>query len=313
MNEKKIAAEYAVDYIEDGMIVGLGTGSTVSFMISKLAQRIKTGLNITAVSSSAATTKLASSLGIKISKLSDIEEIDLTIDGADEVDENLNGIKGGGGALLYEKIIAANSKKNIWIVDSSKLVKTLGKFPLPVEVVQFGSTHLGVRLENNGFRPRFRMNESIRFVTDNGNYILDLSIENISDPVRTDIKLKSFAGVVETGLFNGVADIVIAGIGNKVEVINKKERINQVRFKLSYPLFVHCYYLSAPSRLNSLDTFFELLYAKKPSTARKAITINSVIPILFLLPMIACFGHEKDKYNATGVFHNETSFTSILE
>lgn len=224
MNEKKIAAEYAVDYIEDGMIVGLGTGTTVSFMISKLAQRIKTGLNITAVSSSAATTKLASSLGIKISKLSDIEKIDLTIDGADEVDENLNGIKGGGGALLYEKIIAANSKKNIWIVDSSKLVKTLGKFPLPVEVVQFGSTHLGVRLENNGFRPRFRMNESVRFVTDNGNYILDLSIENISDPVRTDIKLKSFAGVVETGLFNGVADIVIAGIGNKVEVINKKKR-----------------------------------------------------------------------------------------
>jgi len=224
MNEKKIAAEYAVDYIEDGMIVGLGTGSTVAFMLSKLAQRVKTGLNITAVSSSATTTKLASSLGIKISKLSDIEEIDLTIDGADEVDENLNGIKGGGGALLYEKIIAANSKKNIWIVDSSKLVITLGKFPLPVEVVQFGSIHLGVRLENSGFRPTFRMNGNTRFITDNNNYIIDLRMENISDPVAIDIKLKSFAGVVETGLFNGVADIVIAGIGNKVEVINKKKR-----------------------------------------------------------------------------------------
>jgi ribose 5-phosphate isomerase A len=224
MNEKKIAAEYACDYIEDGMIVGLGTGSTVAFLLNKLSQRIKTGLNITAVSTSAASTKLASSLGIKVSKLSDIEEIDLTIDGADEVDENLNGIKGGGGALLYEKIIAANSKKNIWIVDSSKLVKTLGKFPLPVEVVQFGSTHLGVRLENNGFRPTFRMYGNTRYITDNNNYIIDLRMENISDPVSLDIKLKSFAGVVETGLFNSVADIVIAGIGNKVEVINKKKR-----------------------------------------------------------------------------------------
>lgn len=224
MNEKQIAAEYAVDYIEDGMIVGLGTGSTVAFMLSKLAQRVKTGLNITAVSSSAATTKLATSLGIKVSKLSDIEEIDLTIDGADEVDENLNGIKGGGGALLYEKIIAANSRKNIWIVDSSKLVKTLGKFALPIEVVQFGSTHLGVRLESSSFRPTFRMNGNTRFITDNNNYIIDLRMENISDPVAIDIKLKSFAGVVETGLFNGVADIVIAGIGNKVEVINKKKR-----------------------------------------------------------------------------------------
>ncbi len=222
MNEKKIAAEYAVDYIEDGMTVGLGTGSTVAFMVGKLAQRIKSGMNITAVSSSAATTKLASSLGIKISKLSDIQEIDLTIDGADEVDENLNGIKGGGGALLYEKIIAANSKTNIWIVDSSKLVKTLGKFPLPVEVVQFGSTHLAVKLENKGFRPTFRMNGNTRFITDNNNYIIDLRMENISDPVSTEIKLKSFAGVVETGLFNGVVDIVIAGIGSKVEVINKK-------------------------------------------------------------------------------------------
>jgi ribose 5-phosphate isomerase A len=224
MNEKKIAAEYACDYIEDGMIVGLGTGSTVAFLLNKLSQRIKTGLNITAVSTSAASTKLASSLGIKVSKLSDIDEIDLTIDGADEVDENLNGIKGGGGALLYEKIIAANSKKNIWIVDSSKLVKTLGKFPLPVEVVQFGSTHLGVRLENNGFRPTFRMYGNTRYITDNNNYIIDLRMENISDPVSLDIKLKSFAGVVETGLFNSVADIVIAGIGNKVEVINKKKR-----------------------------------------------------------------------------------------
>lgn len=229
MNEKKIAAEYAVDYIEDGMIIGLGTGSTVAFMLDKLSQRIKGGLNITAVSTSVATTKLASSLGIKISKLSEVEQIDLTIDGADEVDENLNGIKGGGGALLYEKIIASNSKKNIWIVDSSKLVKTLGKFPLPVEVVQFGSTHLCVKLEKNGFRPSFRLNGNIKFITDNNNYILDLRMEKIEDPVSLDIGLKSFAGVVETGLFYNLVDTVVVGIGDKVELINKKREFKPRR------------------------------------------------------------------------------------
>lgn len=225
MNEKKLAAEYSVNYIEDGMIVGLGTGSTVEYMIPKLSERVKAGLNITAISTSQATTKLAASLGIKITKLSDVEEIDVTIDGADEVDENLNGIKGGGGALLHEKIVASNSKKNIWIVDSTKLVKTLGKFPLPVEVIQFGSTHLCVKLENTGFKPTIRMKGSSRFITDNNNFIIDLRMEEISDPVGLDTKLKSFPGVVETGLFYGIADTVIAGIGNKVKIFNKKKRV----------------------------------------------------------------------------------------
>ena len=225
MNEKKLAAEYSVNYIEDGMIVGLGTGSTVEYMIHKLSVRVKAGLNITAVSTSQATTKLANSLGIKISMLSDVEEIDLTIDGADEVDENLNGIKGGGGALLHEKIVASNSKKNIWIIDSTKLVKTLGKFPLPIEVLQFGSTHLCVQLESKGFRPIFRMKGSSRFITDNNNYIIDLKMEEIPDPVGLDTKLKRFPGVVETGLFYGIADTVIAGIDNKVKIFNKKKRV----------------------------------------------------------------------------------------
>ena len=224
MNEKQIAAEYSINFIEDGMIVGLGTGSTVGFMLQKLSERIKAGLNITTVSTSQATAKLASSLGIKISKLSDVEEIDVTIDGADEVDENLNGIKGGGGALLHEKIIASNSKKNIWIVDSSKLVKTLGKFPLPVEVVKFGYTQLCVKLENIGLRPTIRMSGSKPLTTDENNYIIDLKIDNISNPVELDTRLKSFAGVVETGLFYGIADTVIAGIGNKIKIFNKKKR-----------------------------------------------------------------------------------------
>lgn len=225
MDEKQIAADYAVNYIEDGMIVGLGTGSTVSFLLSRLAERIKSGLNITAVSSSQATTKLAASIGIKITKLSDVDEIDLTIDGADEVDENLNGIKGGGGALLYEKIIASNSKKNIWIVDSSKLVKTLGKFPLPVEAIQFGITQLCTKLEKNGFKPTLRAKGPVRYITDNNNYIIDLKMEKIPDPITLDIKLKNFPGIVETGLFYNTADEVIAGSGKVVKIFSKKKRV----------------------------------------------------------------------------------------
>ena len=224
MKEKKIAAEYAVNFIEDGMIVGLGTGSTVAFMLQKLSERIKSGLNITAVSSSQATTKLANSLGIKISKLTDVDEIDITIDGADEVDEGLNGIKGGGGALLHEKIIASISNKNIWIVDSSKLVKTLGKFPLPIEAVKFGSTNLCIKLESNGFKPSIRMKGNTRLITDENNYIIDLKMENISNPAVLDAKLKSFAGVVETGLFYSIADTVIVGVGNNIKIFNKKKR-----------------------------------------------------------------------------------------
>jgi len=225
MTEKQMAAEYSIDFIEDGMIVGLGTGSTVALMLQKLAERIKEGLNITAVSTSQATTKLANSLGIKITKFSDVDEIDLTIDGADEVDENLNGIKGGGGALLHEKIIASNSKINVWIVDSSKLVKTLGKSPLPVEVVKFGCTQLCIKLENIGIKPTIRMRSSTPFVTDENNYIIDLKIENIQNPAELDSKLKKFAGVVETGLFFNVADTLVAGVENKIKIFNKKKRV----------------------------------------------------------------------------------------
>ena len=225
MTEKQMAAEYSADFIEDGMIVGLGTGSTVAFLLQKLAERIKKGLNITSVSTSQATTKLASSLGIKITKFSEIDEIDLTIDGADEVDENLNGIKGGGGALLHEKIIASNSKRNVWIVDSTKLVKTLGKALLPVEIVKFGYPQLCIKLENIGIKPVLRMKGNTPFVTDENNYIIDLKIDNIVNPAEFDIKLKKFAGVVETGLFYGVADTLVAGVGKKIKIFNKKKRV----------------------------------------------------------------------------------------
>ena len=225
MNEKQLAAEYVIDYIDDGTTIGLGTGSTVAFMLNKLSQRVKSGLKIKAVSTSTTTTKLATTLGIKISKLNEIDEIDLTIDGADEVDENLNGIKGGGGALLYEKIVASISKKNIWIVDSTKLVKTLGKFPLPVEVVKYGSSHLLRKFEKKGYNPVFRNTRKSLFLTDNNNYIIDLRMTKIKDPSELDKKLKSYPGVVETGLFYNIADVIIAGVGENVKVINKKKRV----------------------------------------------------------------------------------------
>ncbi len=130
--EKNAAAEKAVEFIEGGMLIGLGTGSTVKFFIESLAEKVKNGLDVKTVSTSNTTSKFAESLGITVLSINDVEEIDLTLDGADEVDPNLNGIKGGGGALLYEKIVASSSKKNIWMVDSSKYVEQLGKFPLPL-------------------------------------------------------------------------------------------------------------------------------------------------------------------------------------
>jgi len=119
--------------------------------------------------------------------------------------------------LLYEKIIASISNKNIWIVDSSKLVKTLGKFPLPIEVVKFGCTNLCIKLETNGFKPTIRMKGNTRYITEENNYIIDLKMDNISNPAVLDAKLKNFAGVVETGLFYSIADTVIAGVGNKIK------------------------------------------------------------------------------------------------
>jgi ribose 5-phosphate isomerase A len=190
MIEKKIAAESAIDFIEEGMIVGLGTGSTVRFFINALAPKIKSGLKITCVSTSQKTSELANSLGIELTDLTEVPEIDLTIDGADEVDKNLNGIKGGGGALLFEKIVASYSKRNIWIVDSTKIVDTLGKFPLPVEVIKFGSDHLLDKFKKLDFRPKFRMDKGSRLISDSDNYIIDLNFGEITEPEVIEMELK---------------------------------------------------------------------------------------------------------------------------
>ena len=201
MDAKAVAAEKAVEYIENGMVVGLGTGSTSYHAIRKIGERVSQGLRIRAVASSAKSEQLAKECRIPLTAFTAIDHIDITIDGADEVDKQLNLIKGGGGALLREKILIYNSKQAIIIVDDSKLVDTLGKFPLPIEVAPFAVeltlSQIG-RLKGN---PYVRMAQSERFVTDNGNLIIDCHFDAIRAPEELNMKLHLIPGVIETGLF----------------------------------------------------------------------------------------------------------------
>jgi ribose 5-phosphate isomerase A len=224
MKEKQLAAEKSIEFIKEGMILGIGTGSTVFYLINKLAEKVKNGFDIKCVSTSKRTTELAKSLGIRILDLNKLDHIDITIDGADEVDKNLNGIKGGGGALLFEKIIATASKKNIWIIDSTKLVKKIGKFPLPVEVVPYGYNHVLKQFDSLGFKPKLRMNEKEIYLTDSGNYIIDLNLSEINDSVKLEKQIKLLPGVVEVGLFNNLADLVIIGKNSSTEIIKRARR-----------------------------------------------------------------------------------------
>ncbi|MGF9695476.1 MULTISPECIES: ribose-5-phosphate isomerase RpiA [Paenibacillus] len=209
MNLKKIAAERAAEYIKDGMKVGLGTGSTAYFAICRLGERVRDGLQIQAVATSEASDKLAREWGIPIIPFDQIGRLDITIDGADEVDPDFNLIKGGGGALLREKIVAANSDKLIIVADGSKAVQQLGQFPLPVEVVPFASEWTFQALENLGCRPKWRMNGDERYLTDNGNLIADCQMEAIENAAELNVKLNMLPGVVDNGLFVDMADTVI--------------------------------------------------------------------------------------------------------
>lgn len=222
-SEKKLAAEKAAEFVKDGMIVGIGTGSTVFFAIKKLGELAKNGLNFTAVSTSESTTKLAVSSGIRLITLDEAVRTDINIDGADEADKNFNGIKGGGGALLFEKIVALSSAKNIWIIDSSKNVEQLGKFPLPVEVIPFGYKRILNIFKEMNFYPELRIKNSDTFLTDSGNYILDLHLEKIEDAGILDKEIKLITGVVETGLFINIADVIITGKNNSVEILRKEK------------------------------------------------------------------------------------------
>ncbi|SFE27158.1 ribose-5-phosphate isomerase [Paenibacillus algorifonticola] len=212
MNVKQLAAEKAVQLVQDGMLIGLGTGTTAYWAILKLAQRMKLeGLDIKAVASSKQSEDLAAEYGIPLVPLAEITAIDLTIDGADEVDGELHLIKGGGGALLREKILAAHSKTFIVIVDESKKVSQLGHFPLPVEVVPFASNLTLQKLRELGCTAELRASADGIFVTDNGNYIADCRFGKIASPSELHEQLNAIPGVVENGLFISMASQVIVG------------------------------------------------------------------------------------------------------
>lgn len=220
MNLKQLAGERAVSFVEEGMVVGLGTGATAYYAIRKIAELVRKGLTIEGVCTSRQTEELARKYGIPIRDLEDTNRIDLTIDGADEVDPGGQGIKGGGGALLFEKIVALNSDQNIWVVERQKLVRQLGTFPLPVEIIPFGHRNLLRRMEEMDWNPVLRMKGNEPFVTDGHHYIVDLHLSFIPDPKQLDTALKNLPGVVENGLFLDTVNKVVAAGPDGVEVIS---------------------------------------------------------------------------------------------
>lgn len=222
MNEKQLAGEEAVRYIKDGMTVGLGTGSTVYYSLMKLGELVKNGLKIKGVSTSKSTTTLCEQLGIPLLSINEIDRIDLTIDGVDEVDHKFNGIKGGGGALLFEKVVASISDKVIWVADSSKVSQSIGHFPLPVEIVPFGYVHVLQTLESHQLHPQLRMKQNEIYKTDSGNYIADLHLKAIENMEQLSSFLKNMTGVVEHGLFLNVVDTLIVGDHDHVNITSVK-------------------------------------------------------------------------------------------
>ncbi|MFU8862799.1 MAG: ribose-5-phosphate isomerase RpiA [Rhodobacterales bacterium] len=219
---KFVAAKRAVDFVEDGMRVGLGTGSTAAWMVRCLGELVRQdGLKIKGVPTSTRTAALAREVGIEVISLDQAKWLDLTIDGADEVDGDLNLIKGGGGALLQEKIVATASDQMIVIADIGKEVETLGSFPLPIEVIPFGwqttralVEEMLISMDVLGRDVTLRMNGDRPFITDEGNHILDLHLNRIGNARQLAMVLNQVPGVVENGLFIDICDIVIVGYGD---------------------------------------------------------------------------------------------------
>jgi ribose 5-phosphate isomerase A len=218
--EKQAAAARSMAYVEAGQIVGLGTGSTAAHAIRMLGQRVREGLTIQGVATSERTRELAEAEGIPLLPLEQVTRVDVTIDGADEVDPQLRLIKGGGGALLHEKIVASASDRLIVIADSGKLVGRLGRFPLPVEVVPRAWRLLAGKLAALGCTPTLRQRTDEVYVTEEGNYLLDCAFGAIEDPPRLASALNAMPGVVEHGLFIDMADVVIIGRGQDAEVLS---------------------------------------------------------------------------------------------
>lgn len=225
--QKKAAALAALEYVKPGMRLGLGTGTTAGHFIDALGEKVKQGLDVAGVPTSEATRVRAEMCGIPIISLDQTPLLDLTIDGADEIDGSLRLMKGGGGALLREKIVAASSEKMVVIADSSKRVETLGKFPLPVEIVPFGARATLRRIEEAGKRAGcegqilLRAKGSKPFATDNGNLICDCAFDVIADPERLAAVLSAVPGVVEHGLFIGIASLAIIGTPSGIKMLGR--------------------------------------------------------------------------------------------
>lgn len=226
INVKQLAAEKAVEYVQDGMKVGLGTGSTAYWAIRKLGERVREGLKITAVATSQASEDQARELGIPLVAFGEVDSLDLTIDGADELDGALQLIKGGGGALLREKIVAMGSTRMIVVADESKAVTTLGKFPLPVEIVPFAWEWTVADLAKLGCKPELRRSGGALYKTDNGNYIADCRFEAIDSAADLALALQRIPGVVEHGLFIGIADMAVIGKNDgTIEIIEGESNL----------------------------------------------------------------------------------------
>lgn len=222
---KRRAAERAVEFVSDNQIVGLGTGSTTRFAIEAIGRMVKEGLTITGVPTSLATARLATDLGIPLGDLNDIAHIDVCIDGADEIDPGFDMIKGGGGALTREKLVALASARRIIIVDEPKLVGHLGEtHSLPIEVLPFAWSLSARLISEVGGKPQLRQTEQLTFVTDNGNYILDCEFGPINDPASLEKDINLMPGVVECGLFIGIADTLIVAFDERIEVRERPSR-----------------------------------------------------------------------------------------
>ncbi|HEX3941012.1 MAG TPA: ribose-5-phosphate isomerase RpiA [Acidobacteriaceae bacterium] len=219
-DEKAAAARESLKYIRPGMVVGLGSGSTASIVIQLIGEQVSRGLKIRGVPTSGASGTLAKSLGIPLTTFEEVDSVDVTIDGADEIAPGLQLIKGGGGFLLHEKIVAAASKQVVIVADQKKKVAELGRFPLPVEVVRFAVGPVKRQLEQMKAAPRLRTGaDDEPFVTDEGNWIFDCAFGRIPDPPAIARRLESVPGIVGHGLFLGLASLAIVAGSEGIEVL----------------------------------------------------------------------------------------------
>jgi ribose 5-phosphate isomerase A len=216
-HEKEAAARASLQFVKEGQVVGLGSGSTATHFIKLLGEKVKNGLRIRGIPTSVRSRELAESLGIPLTTLDECQEIAVTVDGADEVDPQLRLIKGGGGALLREKIVASATKQMVVVADATKQVQRLGKFPLPVEVIRFAQALVAKRITALGAEVGLRTQTDGRpYVTDENNHILDCRFGEIPDPDQLARQLSDMPGVVEHGLFIGMASVVLFARGNHI-------------------------------------------------------------------------------------------------